>query len=38
MATEWQKLVKKTMADNKGKKFSEVLKIASKNYTKKPKK
>lgn len=37
MPTEWQKLVKKTMAQNKGKSFSQVLKLASKNYTKKGK-
>jgi len=33
--TEWQKLVKRTMAANKGKSFKEVLKIAKKLYKKK---
>lgn len=30
--SEWAKLVKKTMQENPGMKFSEVLKLAKKNY------
>ena len=33
--TEWMALVKKTMKENKGKKFSEILKIAKSKYKKK---
>ncbi len=32
--TAWNKLVKKTMKENKGKKFGEILRIAKKNYKK----
>jgi hypothetical protein len=34
MATEWQKLVKKTMMENKGMAFGDVLKLAKKEYKK----
>jgi hypothetical protein len=33
--SEWQKLVKATIASNKGKSFGEILKIAKSKYKKK---
>jgi hypothetical protein len=30
--SEWQKIVKQTMKENPGMKFSQVLKLAKKNY------